>query len=53
MSAITQLQEWIRNSENIVFFGGAEYLRKAIFLTSEVQRGCTPHHLEIFPLKPF
>ncbi len=23
MSAITQLQEWIRNSENIVFFGGA------------------------------
>ena len=34
-----QLKEWIDGSDNIVFFGGAEYPRKAGFRISAVWTG--------------
>ena len=37
---IERLQQMIDESQKIVFFGGAGYLRRVGFLISEVQTGC-------------
>ena len=44
---IEKLQEIIDDSENIVFFGGAGYLQRAIFRIFEVRTACISRNTSI------